>query len=112
MEKRDASVVAALLQTHDTDKLAELSQPIAGSSGKDLADLIAAVSPLEPSVNLLIQRLVQVCHAQQVRHPAVLKLNMTWMVPMLHCADYSIRKCVEQASLVQKQKVSHTALSC
>lgn len=52
--------MAAMLPAHGTDELAKLLPPIASSYGKDLADLMKAVSPLETSVNFLAQRLNQV----------------------------------------------------
>lgn len=64
--------MAVSLPTHGTNELAQLLPPIASPYGKDLADLMKAVTPLETSVNSLAQRLNQVRCIHQALHPAVL----------------------------------------
>lgn len=68
----EAGEVASTMPTHSTDELAQLLPPIASPCGKDLADLMKAVIPLETSVNSLAQRLNQVRCFQQALHPVVL----------------------------------------
>lgn len=66
------ATMAVSLPTHGTDELAQLLPPIASLCGKDLADLMKAVTPLETSVNSLAQRLNQVRCIQQALYPVVL----------------------------------------
>ena len=60
------SGVAATPDGFGTSELTQLSAPIASPLGTELTDLMASVTPLETSVNLLVQRLHQVCCNQYV----------------------------------------------